>query len=106
MQLWHHTQGHLLAAEAMAAGGQGQGDGGVGGAAGGDGGVPEGGGVGSAEGVKEKSHERHESVHARALHRITRGGHSAEKKGDDLTSAPGDTDAGREVRWTKRDKAF
>ena len=32
----------------MAAGGQGQGDGGVGGAAGGDGGVPEGGGVSGA----------------------------------------------------------
>ena len=36
------SQGHLPAAEAMAAGGQGQGDGGVGGAAGGDGGVSEG----------------------------------------------------------------
>ena len=36
----------MPAAEAMAAGGQGQGDGGVGGAAGGDGGVSEGGRVG------------------------------------------------------------
>ena len=36
------SQGHLPAAEAMAAGGQGQSDGGVGGAAGGDGGVSEG----------------------------------------------------------------
>ena len=105
-QLWHSTQGHLPAAEAVAAGGQGQGDGGVGGAAGGDGGVPEGGRVGSAGGVKEKSHARHESVHARALHRITRGGDSAEKKGDDLTSAPGDTDAGREVWWTKETRRF
>ena len=42
--LWHQTQGYLPAAEAMAAGGEGQGDGGVGGAAGGDGGVLEGGG--------------------------------------------------------------
>ena len=48
--LWHAAQGHLPAAEAMAAGGQGEGDGGVGGAAGGDGGVSAGGGVGGAGG--------------------------------------------------------
>ena len=42
--------GHLPAAEAMVAGGQGQDDGRVGGAAGGDGGVPEGGCVGVAGG--------------------------------------------------------
>ena len=53
--LWHAAQGHLPAAEAMAAGGQGQGDGGVGGAAGGDGGVPEGGGVGGAGGQHDGS---------------------------------------------------
>ena len=48
-QLWHSTQGHLPAAEAVAAGGQGQGDGrGGGGAVGQDGGIPEGGRVGSA----------------------------------------------------------
>ena len=41
--LQHVAQGHLPAAEAMAAGRQGQGDGGVGGAASGDGGVPAGG---------------------------------------------------------------
>merc|ERR1719253_737121 len=54
-RLWHLAQGHLPAAEAMPAGGQGAGDGGVGGAAGGDGGVPEGGGVGGAEGQQDGS---------------------------------------------------
>ena len=45
-------------------------------------------------------------VHARALRRMTRGGSRGEKKGSDLTSDPGDIDAGREGRWTKRDKAL
>ena len=45
-------------------------------------------------------------VHDRVLHRMTRGGSRGEKKGDDLTLARGDVDGGREVRWTKTDKAL
>ena len=68
MQLWHSAQGHLPAAEAMAAGGQGQGDGGVGEAAGGDGGVPEGGRVCGAWGQKgELTHGTKTQVHDRVL---------------------------------------
>ena len=46
------------------------------------------------------------NVHARALRRMTREGSRGENKGDDLTSARGDVDEGREVRWTKADKAL
>ena len=53
--LWHAAQGHLPAAEAMAAGGERQGDGGVGGAASGDGGVPAGGRVGITGGQSDGS---------------------------------------------------
>ena len=45
-------------------------------------------------------------VHARVLRRMTRGGSRREKKGDDLASAPGDIDAGREVWLARRDKAL
>ena len=48
--LWHAAQGHLPTAEAMAQGGQGQGDGGNGKTAEHDGGVPAGGHVGVAAG--------------------------------------------------------
>ena len=91
----------------MAAGGQGQGDGGVGGAAGGDGGVPEGGRVGGAGGHKgQLTHGVKAHVHARGQRRMTTGGSRGEKEGDDLASAPGDIDGGREVRWVRRDKAL
>ena len=53
--LQHVAQGHLPAAEAMAAGRQGQGEGRVGGAASGDGGVPAGGRVGGARGQRDGS---------------------------------------------------
>ena len=45
-------------------------------------------------------------VHARVLSRMTTGGSRGEKKGDDLASGLGDIDAGREVRWTRRDKGL
>ena len=45
-------------------------------------------------------------VYARGHRRMTRGGSRGEKKGDDLASAPGDIDGGREVRWVRRDKAL
>ena len=103
MQLWHLTQGHLPAAEAMAAGGQGQGDGGVGGAAGGDGGVPAGGRVGGAGGHKgQLTHGMKAHVHARELRRMTRARSRGEKKGGDLTPDPGDSEGGREVRWDEK----
>ena len=55
----------------MAAGGQGEGDGGVGGAAGGDGGAPEGGGVGGAWGQRgELTHGTKAQVHLRVLRPI------------------------------------
>ena len=53
--LQHVAQGHLPAAEAMAAGGQGQGDDAVGGAASEDGGVPMGGRVGITGGQSDGS---------------------------------------------------
>ena len=91
----------------MAADGQGQGDGGVGGAAGGDGGVPEGGCVGGAGGRKRQlTHGMKAHVYARVLGRMTRGGSRGENKGDDLTSARGDVDGGKEVRWTKETRRF
>ena len=83
----------------MAAGGQGQGDGGVGGAAEGDGGVPAGGRVGGAGGHKrQRTHGMKAHLHARVLRRMTRAGSRGQKKGSDLTSDPGDIDAGREGR--------
>ena len=88
----------------MAKGGQGQGDGGVGGAAGGDGGVPEGGGVGGQQG--RLGHGIKAPVYERVLSREDRAGSRGEKRGDDLASAPGNIDAGRKVRWTKRHKAM
>ena len=92
----------------MAAGGQGQGDGGIGGAAGGDGGVPEGGRVGGAGGYKgQLTHGMKAHVHARVLSRMTRGGSRGEKKGSDLTSAPVDIDAGwYEVCLARKTKAL
>ena len=90
----------------MAAGGEGQGDGGVGGAAGGDGGVPGGGRVGGAGGQKgQLTHDMKAHVHARVLSRMIRGASRGENS-DDLTSDPGDIDGGREVQWMKRDKAL
>jgi len=53
--LWHAAQGHLPAAEAMAQGCQGQGDGGVGGAEEQDDGVPAGGHFGGARGQGDGS---------------------------------------------------
>ena len=77
----------------MAAGCQGQGDGGVGGAAGGDGGVPAGGRVGSAGGHKgQLTHGMKAHVYDRVLRRMTRGGSRGEKKGGDLTSARSQAD--------------
>ena len=92
----------------MAAGGQGQGDGGVGGAAGGDGGVPEGGRIGSAAGHKgQLTHGVKAHVHARGQCRMTRAESRGEEKGDDLTSAPVDIDAGWEEVWlAKKTKAL
>ena len=92
----------------MAAGGQGQGDGGVGGAAGGDGGVPEGGRVGGAGGHKgQLMHGMKAHVHARGQRRMTRAESRGEKKDSDLTSAPGDIDAGwEEVCLAKKTKAL
>ena len=92
----------------MAAGGQGQGDGGVGGAAGGDGGVPEGGRVGGAGGHKgQLTHGMKAHVHARVQRRMTRGGSRGEKKGSDLTSGPVDIDAGwYEVCLARKTKAL
>ena len=92
----------------MAAGGQGQGDGGVGGASGGDGGVPEGGGVGGAGGHKgQLTHGMKAHVHARVLRRMTRAESRGEEKGDDLTSAPVDIDAGwEEVCLARKTKAL
>ena len=87
----------------MAAGGQGQGDGGVVGAAGGDGGVPEGGRVGSAGGHKgQRTHGMKAHVYARGHRHMTRGGSRGEKKGDDWASDPGDINGGREVRWDEK----
>ena len=72
----------------MAAGGQGQGDGGVSGAAGGDGGVPEGGRVGGAGGHKGQLTQGMKAhVYARGHRHMTRGESRGEKKGDDLASA-------------------
>ena len=92
----------------MAAGGQGQGDGGVGGAAGGDGGVPEGGRVGGAGGHKgQLTHGMKAHVHARGQRRMTRAESRGEEKGDDLTSAPVDIDAGwEEVCLARKTKAL
>ena len=93
--LRHLAQGHLPAAEAMAAGGQGQGDGGVGGAAGGDGGVPEGGGVGGAGGQQGRlEHGIKTQVYDRAMSGTATARSCGEEKGADLTSACGDIHAG------------
>ena len=87
--LRHLAQGHLPAAEAMAAGGQGQGDGGVGGAAGGDGGVPEGGRVGGAGGHKgQRMNGMKAHVHARGQCRMTRGGKGSSGRATPVTTLP------------------
>ena len=57
------SQGHLPAAEAMAAGVQGQSDGGVGGAAGGDSGVPEGRRASNRVNPEEKDKVAHTRLH-------------------------------------------
>ena len=64
----------------MAAGGQGEEDGGVGGAAGGDGGVPEGGSVAGARGQRGKlTHGMKTKVCDRVLSRATRAGSRGEE---------------------------
>ena len=88
--LWHLAPGHLPAAEAMAAGGQGEGDGGVGGAAGGDGGVPEGGGVGGAGGQQGRlEHGMKVRVLVRVPRRMAQGS-CGENKVADLKSSLSD----------------
>ena len=95
--LWRLAQGHLPAAEAMAAGGQGEGDGGVGRCAGGDDGVPEGVRVGGAGVSREGGRLEHglrAHVYECVLSRAERVGSRGEEKRDDLTSACGDIHAG------------